>query len=306
MNRRDWRQALSRTRRSAFARLSALLAAPAWTAELEAQIEAALIQADLGPALARSLVDELKERGKAQDLKEGLRASLLGRLDSGPPLRPSVRPEVILVVGVNGSGKTTSVARLGSLFKDSGRRVLLAAADTYRAAAGEQLAIWAERLGLELVHGKPGADPGAVVFDAAQAALARDVDVLIVDTSGRMHTRHNLMEELRKVARVAGKVIPGAPHEVLLVLDATTGQNGLVQARGFMDAVAATGVILAKLDTSAKGGVGFAVACDLGLPIRYVGLGEGPRDLQPFDREAFVDGLLSDVALEPVGRTAQN
>lgn len=303
MNRRDWRQALSQTRRTAFARLSGVLAAPALTAELEAQVEAALIQADLGPALASSLVNELKDHGKAQELRERLRASLLRRLDPGPPPRPSVRPEVVLVVGVNGSGKTTSVARLGCLFKESGRRVLLAAADTYRAAAGEQLAIWAERLGLEMVHGKPGGDPGAVVFDAAQAALARNVDVLIVDTSGRMHTRHNLMEELRKVARVAGKVIPGAPHEVLLVLDATTGQNGLAQARGFLDAVAATGVILAKLDTSAKGGVGFAVACELGLPIRYVGTGEGPRDFQPFDREAFVDGLLSDVALEPIERT---
>lgn len=220
----------------------------------------------------------------------------------GPPPRPSARPEVILVVGLNGSGQTTGIARLGRLFQDSGRRVLMPAADTHRAAAGEQLAIWAERLDLDLVHGRPGGDPGAVVFGAAQAALARNVDVMIVDTSGRMHTHHNLMEELRKVARVAGKVIPGAPHEVLLMLDATTRQNGLSQARGFMDAVAATGVILAKLDTSAKGGIGFAVACDHGLPIRYVGLAEGPLDLQPFDREAFVDGLLSDVALEPVGR----
>jgi fused signal recognition particle receptor len=201
---------------------------------------------------------------------------------------------VVILVGVNGSGKTTAAARLARQWQRQGKRVLLAGADTYRAAAGEQLSVWAERLGIEVIGGEPGADPGSVIYAALQAAQARGVDVVVADTSGRMHTRHNLMAELEKVVRVAGKVVPGAPHQVLLVLDATTGQNGLAQARAFTEAVGVNGVILAKLDTSARGGVALAVADQLNLPILFAGLGEGPEDLVRFQPEAYVEGLLAD------------
>jgi fused signal recognition particle receptor len=196
-------------------------------------------------------------------------------------------------VGVNGSGKTTSIAKLADRYQREGKRVLLAAADTYRAAASEQLEVWAQRLKVELITGAPGSDPGAVAFDAAQAALSRKADLLIVDTAGRLHTRFNLMEELKKIRRVLGKVVPGAPHHTWLVLDATTGQNALAQAAGFREAVAADGVILAKLDGSAKGGIVFRIRSELGLPIVFVGLGEQSQDLAPFDREKFLDGLLT-------------
>jgi fused signal recognition particle receptor len=197
------------------------------------------------------------------------------------------------MVGVNGSGKTTSIAKLAYRFQREGKRVLLAAADTYRAAATDQLEVWAQRLNLELISGAPNSDPGAVAHDAAQAALARRVDLLIVDTAGRLHTRFNLMEELKKVHRVLGKVIPGAPHHTWLVLDASTGQNALAQAAGFREAVAADGVILAKLDGSAKGGIVFRIRSELGLPVLFVGLGEQPEDLAPFDPQAFLDGILA-------------
>ncbi len=197
-----------------------------------------------------------------------------------------------VLVGVNGSGKTTSAAKLAAVLLRKGKRVLFAAADTYRAAADEQLQRWAERLTVDMVSGKPGSDPAAVAYDAAQAALARKVDALLVDTSGRMHTSHNLMAELQKVCRVTGKVIPGAPHHVVLVLDATTGQNALAQARAFTQAVGVTEILLTKLDGSAKGGMALAVHRSLGLPISYVGLGEGTDDLAPFDAEAYVEALL--------------
>jgi fused signal recognition particle receptor len=199
---------------------------------------------------------------------------------------------------VNGSGKTTTIGRLAYRWTQSGRRVLLAGADTYRAAASEQLALWGDRLGIDVIIGHPGSDPGAVVYNASEAATARGVDDLLIDTSGRMHTHHNLMAELQKVCRVAGKVIVDAPHEVLLVLDATTGQNGLAQTKAFSEAIAITGVIIAKLDSSARGGVGFAVVSELHLPIRYVGLGEKPQDLIPFEPESYVDGLLAMTSLE--------
>ena len=202
-------------------------------------------------------------------------------------------PAVILLVGVNGSGKTTTAAKLGKQFRQQGKQVLLAAADTYRAAAVDQLQVWGDRLNLPVIAGQPNADPGAVAYDAVQAGLSRQFDIVLVDTAGRLHTRYNLMEELKKVYRVVGKAMPGAPHAVWLVLDATTGQNALTQARAFKDAVKVNGVILAKLDSSAKGGMAFAIQRELGLPILYAGLGEKPEDLQRFDREAFVDGVLT-------------
>jgi fused signal recognition particle receptor len=204
-----------------------------------------------------------------------------------------VKPAVVLVVGVNGSGKTTTIAKLCQRYQAEGLSLLLGAADTFRAAAVDQLQIWGERLGVEVIAGPPESDPGAVAFNTVQAGLARKTDLVFIDTAGRLHTRFNLMEELKKVQRVTGKALPGAPHAVWLVLDATTGQNALVQARAFKESVNVTGVILSKLDSSARGGMAFAIQRELGLPILFAGLGERPEDLQPFDREAFVDGILA-------------
>jgi fused signal recognition particle receptor len=203
-------------------------------------------------------------------------------------------PRVIVLVGVNGVGKTTTLAKLAARYRAEGKKVLMAAADTFRAAASEQLEVWARRTGAELVRQRAGADPAAVAFDALEAARARSMDVLLVDTAGRLHTKHNLMEELKKIQRVLGKSQPGAPHEVLLVLDATTGQNALSQAREFQEAVAPTGLIVAKLDGTAKAGIILAIRQELGLDVRFVGLGEGMQDLEPFDPGAFVDALLTD------------
>jgi fused signal recognition particle receptor len=202
-------------------------------------------------------------------------------------------PAVVLLVGVNGSGKTTTAAKLGKQFAGQGKKVLLAAADTFRAAAVDQLQVWGDRLNLPVIAGQPNADPGAVAYDAVQSAISRNIDIVLVDTAGRLHTRYNLMEELKKVYRVTGKALPGSPHATWLVLDATTGQNALQQARAFKEAVQVSGIILAKLDSSARGGMAFAIQRELGLPILYAGLGEKPDDLTRFDREAFVDGILS-------------
>jgi fused signal recognition particle receptor len=268
-------------------------------------LEQTLIQADLGIKIAQALIADLKEISRSDGLTHGdqiverLRTLLLKHLDAVPNPEPEERPLVIILIGVNGSGKTTTAARIAYRWLRSGEKVILAAADTYRAAATEQLKIWGDRLDIEVISGQPGSDPGAVVYNAAQAALARDMDVLIVDTSGRMHTEHNLMAELQKICKVAGKVISGAPHQVLLVLDATTGQNGLAQAQAFTDAVDVTGVIVAKLDSSARGGVGFAVNSVLGIPIQYVGFGETLEDLSSFDAEAFVNGLLTQSETAP-------
>ena len=201
-------------------------------------------------------------------------------------------PKVILIVGVNGSGKTTTIAKLGRRFIAEGKTILFGAADTFRAAAVDQLQVWGERLKVEVVAGAPESDPGAVAFNAIQAGIARKIDIILIDTAGRLHTRFNLMEELKKVYRVVGKACEGAPHAVWLVLDATTGQNALQQARAFKEAVNVSGVILAKLDTSARGGMAFAIQGELGLPILFAGLGETLEDLQPFDADAFVDGIL--------------
>jgi fused signal recognition particle receptor len=205
----------------------------------------------------------------------------------------SNQPVVILIVGVNGSGKTTTIAKLGRQFAQQGKKVLLAAADTFRAAAVDQLQVWADRLDIPIITGQPNGDPGAVTYDAIQAGVSRKMDLVLVDTAGRLHTRTNLMEELKKVHRVSGKALPGAPHAVWLVLDATTGQNALQQARMFKEAVKVTGIIIAKLDSSARGGMAFAIQKELGIPILYAGLGEKSEDLEKFNRESFVDGILS-------------
>lgn len=300
------REGLARTRQAAFGRIAQLLGATEITPALWEELEAALIQADVGVRVAQELLDRLRERvrregvTRAEDLRAMLKAELRALLKDPPPLNLGRDPlEVVLVVGVNGSGKTTTVAKLAHRFRQQGRRVLLAAADTFRAAAGEQLEIWAERAGVPCIGGQPGADPGAVLFDALQAARARGYDLVLADTAGRLHTKYNLMQELQKVRRVAAKAVPGAPHEVWLVLDATTGQNALPQAREFHQAVGVTGLILTKLDGTAKGGAVFAIARELGLPVRFVGVGEGLEDLLPFDADAFVEELLEDATGSP-------
>jgi fused signal recognition particle receptor len=294
-----WRDGLSKTSRAAFGQIAGLLGATEIKTETWDDLEALLIQADLGLDTTTSVLEELKRLTRtegltrANQLTDSLRADLRKRLDSPPPLNFEHRPRVILVVGVNGSGKTTTIAKLASRFMSEGKSILLGAADTFRAAAMDQLQVWGDRLKVEVIAGAPESDPGAVAFSAVQAGVARGVDVIMIDTAGRLHTRLNLMEELKKVYRVVGKALPGAPHEVLLVLDATTGQNALQQARSFKEAVNVTGVILSKLDSSARGGMAFAIQKELGLPILFAGLGETPEDLQPFDPDAFVDGILS-------------
>jgi len=271
-------------------------AAPGATVTIDTieAVEDALIAADVGLAATSRIVESARaERGGT--VGEKVRRVMLGILnDVKPAPEITARPHVILVVGVNGTGKTTTVGKLANLLKAQGHSVMVCAADTFRAAAVEQLAVWAERAGVDLIRAQSGADPAAVTFDAATAARARGREILIVDTAGRLHTRANLMAELDKIRRVVGREIEGAPHEVLLVLDATVGQNGLVQAREFMAASGANGIVLTKLDGTAKGGVAVAIANDLKLPIRYVGVGEGLEDLVPFDAATYVDALFLD------------
>jgi len=269
-------------------------------AEFLRELEETLILGDVGVAATRRIVEDLKARYRdreitaaddilgiiKQDLKESLAEGAKG-FNANP-----TGPTVILVAGVNGSGKTTAVARLAKLFLGEGKTVLLAACDTFRAAADEQLGIWAERVGVDIVRHKMGADPAAVAFDAASAAVARHVDVLLVDTAGRLHTQSHLMRELGKIRKVLGKQIPGAPHEVLLVLDATTGQNAIAQAKVFRAAIDVTGVFLAKLDGTAKGGIVLAIKQELGIPVKFVGLGEEADDVAPFDPDTFVEALF--------------
>jgi fused signal recognition particle receptor len=299
-NRSSWRQALDRTRRAAFGRLSALLGATELTPAVWEEMESLLLQADLGAKLTRQILTLLQQKTTAEgmirrsELDRALREFLGSLLGNAEPVVFRETPSILLVAGVNGSGKTTSIAKLAHRFRLEGKRVLLAAADTFRAAASDQLAVWAGRVGVEVIAGAPGSDPGAVAHDAAQAALGRKADLLIVDTAGRQHTSYNLMEELKKVRRVLGKVVPGAPHHTWLVLDASTGQNALAQAAAFRDAAGADGVILTKLDGSAKGGVIFRIRSELGLPVLFVGLGETVDDLAPFDSDAFLDGILGD------------
>ncbi len=291
-------QGLARTRNAIFSRIASLLGATKVTPQVWEELEELLIQADVGVETTLALMERLRRRARdeailrADRLRDALNEELRALLPTPPPLNLGGRPlDVILIVGVNGSGKTTSIAKLGYRYRQEGRKVLLAAADTFRAAAMDQLRIWGERAGCPVISGPEGGDPGAVVYDALQAARSRGMDMVIVDTAGRLHTRYNLMEELKKVRRVAARAVEGAPHETLLVLDATTGQNALSQARHFLEAVEVTGVILAKLDSTARGGMVFAIARGLGLPVRFVGVGEGLDDLAPFDPDAFIQGL---------------
>jgi fused signal recognition particle receptor len=294
-----WKQGLERTRKVAFGRISTLLGASEITPETWEELEAALIQADMGIETTQSVIEVLRKAvsvegiTRSDELQSTLRKELISRLAPAPELEPSQKPTVILIVGVNGSGKTTTIAKLGKKLVGENHHVLLVAGDTYRAAAVDQLQIWGERLNLPVIASQMGADPGAIAYDGIQAAIARKMDYVLIDTAGRLHTRFNLMEELKKVYKVVGKALPGAPHATWLVLDATTGQNALQQARAFKEAVKINAVILAKLDTSAKGGMAFAIKDQLDLPIIYAGLGEKPEDLQIFNREAFVDGILA-------------
>jgi fused signal recognition particle receptor len=293
------KDSLTRTRNAVFGRIAGLLGASQVTAATWDELEELLIRADMGVETTLYLVERLQKRArdeailKAGTLQTALREELRALLPDPPPLDLGGRPlDVVLIVGVNGSGKTTSIAKLAYRARQQGRHVLLAAADTFRAAAMDQLDIWAQRASVDIVTGPEGGDPGAVVFDALQAAQSRGMDLVIADTAGRLHTQYNLMAELRKVRKVAAKNVTGAPHETLLVLDASTGQNALSQARHFQEAVEVTGVVLAKLDGTARGGMVFAIARELGLPVRFVGTGEKMEDLVPFDADAFVEGLL--------------
>jgi fused signal recognition particle receptor len=265
-------------------------------------LEATLIGADLGNTTTREVLDKLREKadrkqiGNADELKRLLKEELLAILNAANTRsvqKVDGTPEVILVVGVNGTGKTTTIGKLSQVFRSQGKTVLLCAADTFRAAAIEQLEIWGQRTGTEVIRTKAGGDPAAVLYDALQAASARHTDYVIVDTAGRLHTKSNLMAELEKMRRTAQRIIPGAPHETLLVMDATTGQNGLQQARQFTDAAGVTGIVLTKLDGTAKGGVVVAISRELGLPVRYVGVGEKAGDLLPFNAKDFVDSLFA-------------
>ncbi len=293
-----WRDGLSKTSKTTFGRIANLLGTTEITEATWDELEELLIQADLGVETASAVLDSLKRlvrtRGltRANELSEALRVELRARLDAPPALTWTHKPSVVLMVGVNGSGKTTTLAKLSQRYQREGKKLLLGAADTFRAAAVDQLQVWGDKLGVEVIAGAPESDPGAVAFNAVQAGIARGVDIVLIDTAGRLHTRFNLMEELKKVNRVVGKALPGAPHAVWLVLDATTGQNALQQAKSFKEAVGVTGVILAKLDSSARGGMAFAIQRELGLPILFAGLGEKPEDLQPFDPDAFVDGIM--------------
>jgi len=265
-------------------------------------LEATLIGADLGNTTTHEVLGKLREKAdrkqikNVDELKRLLKEELLTILDAAntrPVQKVDGTPEVILVVGVNGTGKTTTIGKLSQVFRSQGKTVLLCAADTFRAAAIEQLEIWGQRTGTEVIRTKPGGDPAAVLYDALQAASARHSDYVIVDTAGRLHTKTNLMAELDKMRRTAQRIIPGAPHETLLVMDATTGQNGLQQARQFTEAAGVTGIVLTKLDGTAKGGVVVAISRELGLPVRYVGVGEKAGDLLPFNSKDFVDSLFA-------------
>ena len=265
-------------------------------AETAGALEEILISADVGVSAADRIVSAVRARVRHDEsLRDLVKDELLRILDAAVGAPPQTgSPTVVMVVGVNGTGKTTTVAKLAHLYKSQGAQPLVCAADTFRAAAVEQLEIWARRADVDVIRAREGADPASVVFDAMAAGKARGRNPIIVDTAGRLHTRTNLMQELQKIHRVAAREVPGAPHEVLLVLDATVGQNGLTQAREFMATSGVTGVVLAKLDGTAKGGVAVAIAHDLGLPIRYVGVGEGISDLVPFSAREYVDGLFEE------------
>lgn len=300
-----WRESLRKTSDLVAARIDRVLLGEARVDESALEdLEDRLIQADVGVRTSADLVEAVRlgvARGEIENGESARRAmvravegivkgsSAAGAHVDAPLQGP---PHVIVFAGVNGVGKTTTIAKVGARYRAQGRRVLLAAGDTFRAGAVDQLAVWAERIGADIVKQGAGADSASVAFDAVQAARARGADVLLVDTAGRLHTKTNLMEEIKKVVRVIGKALPGAPHEVLLVLDATTGQNGLVQAREFHSTIGLTGLVLTKLDGTAKGGIVIQIARDLGLPVLYVGTGEGLDDLEPFDAASYAEALF--------------
>ncbi len=292
---------IQKTRAGLVARLEdALAGRKEIDAALLEELEATLLAADIGVRTTTEILERVRQQvdrrllADASELRQLIRQHLIEvlRATERPLPRVSEPPAVILVVGVNGTGKTTTIGKLAHLFRSEGRSVLLCAADTFRAAAIEQLEIWAQRAGCEVIRQKQGADPSAVLFDAIQAARARSIDYLIADTAGRLHTKSNLMAELEKMRRTAARLVPGAPHETLLVMDATTGQNGIEQARRFTTTAAVTGIVLTKMDGTAKGGVVVPIARELGLPIRYLGVGEKLEDLVPFEAESFVASLL--------------
>lgn len=296
---RPFAAGLAKTRGSFLSRLRDLALQPRLDDAYWQELEAILVATDLSVALVDDVTARLRDREARFQLngpahvENALREELTALLASGDrALRLDGAPGVVLIVGVNGSGKTTTAAKLARQLAKAGRRPLLAGADTFRAAALEQLEVWAERVGVPVVSGKPGGDPAAVVFDAVQAARARDRDVVVADTAGRLHTKEHLMEELAKVARVAARAREGAPDEVLLVLDGTTGQNALPQARTFTEAARVTGLVVTKLDGTAKGGAVFTVARELGIPVKFIGVGEGMDDLVPMDPRAFVDAMF--------------
>lgn len=291
-----WRAALARTRDALGGRLGELFTRAEIGADSLSDLEDILLTGDVGVAAAAELVEQVRRArpGRGEDLRRALVAAVAALMGPAEPLaRAGAGPTVWVLVGVNGAGKTTTAGKLAGQARARGERVLLAAADTFRAAAGEQLAIWAERAGADIVRGAPGGDPAAVVFDAVKAAQARAVDLLVVDTAGRLQTKEPLMAELGKVMRVVARECPGAPHERLLVLDATVGQNALSQARLFGEAAGVTGLVLAKMDSSARAGAALGVRRELGLPVRLVGTGEGLDDLRPFDPVAYAEALTS-------------
>ncbi len=297
------KEAVTRTRENLSERIEEVVA---FSKEIDRatldDLEATLIGADLGTTTTHEVLQKLREKADRKqikdvdELKRLLKEELLAILRQGgsrPVQNVDGVPEVILLVGVNGTGKTTTIGKLSQVFRSQGKSVLLCAADTFRAAAIEQLEVWGQRTGTEVIKTKAGGDPAAVLFDALQAATARKTDYVIVDTAGRLHTKTNLMAELEKMRRTAQRIIPGAPHETLLVMDATTGQNGLQQARLFTQSAGVTGIVLTKLDGTAKGGVVVAITRELGVPVRYVGVGEKAGDLLPFDATEFVDSLFA-------------
>ncbi|MBV8630788.1 MAG: signal recognition particle-docking protein FtsY [Silvibacterium sp.] len=295
------REAVSRTRENLEERIDSVLSLTRTVDEAALEeLEMSLIASDIGVNTAAEIVTTLRERAKRQQIRDGaelkdlLKTELKAILDEQQrtPRRVQTPPEVILLVGVNGTGKTTTSGKLAAHLRAQGKTVLLCAADTFRAAAIEQLEVWSQRSGVELVKSRQGGDPSAVLFDSLNAAKARSIDFLIVDTAGRLHTKNNLMAELEKMRRTTQRLVPDAPHEVLLVMDATTGQNGLQQARLFTESAGVTGIVITKLDGTAKGGIAVAIARELKLPVRYVGVGEKIDDLLPFDSDAFVDSLL--------------
>jgi fused signal recognition particle receptor len=298
-------EAVQKSRGSFFGRIMGVLrSSPQLDESLWEQLEEILVSGDVGVETSLAIVEKVRERAKKESLGDAqqvfgaLKQELISALGNGAAgaeqeTRPQAGPYVVLLVGVNGVGKTTSIAKLARLYQSEGQRVLLAAGDTFRAAAIEQLQILAQRVGVEVVAHQHGADPGAVAFDAYQAAKARGVDVLIIDTAGRLHTKTNLMEEMKKVRSVIKRLDASAPHQTLLVLDATIGYNGLAQAKAFKDAVECSGIFLAKLDGTAKGGIALAIRRELGLPIYYIGTGEKIDDIAPFEPEEFVEALLA-------------